>query len=377
METEARYTLIGLFTLAVTAAGFAFVYWLNSVGGIGQRDVYQVRFENTVSGLTRGAGVLFNGIRIGEVTALALPPETPSAIVATISVDRSVPIRADTRASIDFQGLMGAPAVALFGGDSKALPIKTADGAVPTLVADPLAGISMMQTARDAFRRVDMVVNENAEPLRELIANINSFSAALARNAARVDNIAAGLERMTGGGSKPQPHIFDLPAPREIPNPAKIPAGQLIVAEPSSLGVLDTDKVLVRSEVADKPPFANAQWPDLLPKLVQSRLIQGFENAGYLRALGRAPDGVTADYTLLTDLRTFEIVMEPSPTARVEVAGKLMAADGKMIEAKIFKANVAVELPPSGIDAKSGVTALRAAFAEAGTQLVIWACAAL
>ena len=32
MEIRARYTLIGSFTLAVIAAGFLFVYWLNGSG---------------------------------------------------------------------------------------------------------------------------------------------------------------------------------------------------------------------------------------------------------------------------------------------------------------------------------------------------------
>src|SRR5450759_1014644 len=66
METRARYILIGSFALAVLLAGFGFVYWIKTLGGFGQRAVYDVRFEQPVSGLTPGAGVLFNGIRAGE-----------------------------------------------------------------------------------------------------------------------------------------------------------------------------------------------------------------------------------------------------------------------------------------------------------------------
>ena len=42
METRARYALIGLFMLAVIAASFAFVYWLENKGGFAQRETYQV-----------------------------------------------------------------------------------------------------------------------------------------------------------------------------------------------------------------------------------------------------------------------------------------------------------------------------------------------
>jgi len=67
MENSARYTLIGSFALACLVAAFGFVYWIKNVGGLGQREVYNVRFEQPVSGLTPGANVLFNGIRVGTV----------------------------------------------------------------------------------------------------------------------------------------------------------------------------------------------------------------------------------------------------------------------------------------------------------------------
>ena len=77
MEIRARYVLVGLFTLAVIIGGFAFVYWLQTSGSMGKRTSYEVRFHNTVSGLLTGSSVLFNGIRVGEVTALKLVPGEP------------------------------------------------------------------------------------------------------------------------------------------------------------------------------------------------------------------------------------------------------------------------------------------------------------
>ena len=70
MEIRARYVRVGVLTLAVLFAGFVFVYWLNNAAAFGNRDVYHVRFEGSVSGLARGSVVLFNGIRVGEVEKL-------------------------------------------------------------------------------------------------------------------------------------------------------------------------------------------------------------------------------------------------------------------------------------------------------------------
>lgn len=377
METEARYTLIGIFTLAVTLAAFAFVYWLNTVGGLSQRTRYMVRYENTVSGLTRGSAVLFNGIRVGEVAELRLSADQPRLVTALISVDKSTPVRADTRASIDFQGLMGAPAVSLNGGTSNAALPVSAQGEVPLLVADQLAGQNMSQAARDALRHVDALVTDNADPVKSIVANLNTFSAALARNADRIDGVLAGLEKFGGGGAKTQPRIFDLYPPSDFAKGLKVPAGQIVVADPTSLAVYDTDKLLVRSPDGDRPALANTQWPDMLPKLVQARIIQGFEAAGYMRALARAPEGMGPATTILLDVRAFHVMPEPTPLAVVEIAAKLIGPDGKVVGARTFKAEAPVSLPAAGIEAAGAVAALRIAFADAAKGLVGWTCVTL
>ena len=105
-------------------------------------------------------------------------------------------MHADTKVGLEFQGLTGVPVVALEGG-------RAAAGAAPvtTLIAEPGAGQSMTQAARDALRRVDTLLAENAEPLKTTISNLQVFSEALARNTGKIDGILAGIERMTGGGT--------------------------------------------------------------------------------------------------------------------------------------------------------------------------------
>ena len=133
MEIRARYVLVGLFTLAVIAGGFAFVYWLQTAGSLGKRTSYDVRFSNTVSGLLRGSPVLFNGIRVGEVTGLRLVPDNPRAVDATIAIDENTPVRSDTLVSLEFQGLTGVAVVTLTGGSENApLPVRTAQGGAST-----------------------------------------------------------------------------------------------------------------------------------------------------------------------------------------------------------------------------------------------------
>ena len=86
MEVHARYTLMGAFALAVMATGFLFVYWLEAGGGFKERVSYRIQFEGSVAGLAKGSAVLFNGMRIGEVTGLTLDQAQPSAVIVDIAV---------------------------------------------------------------------------------------------------------------------------------------------------------------------------------------------------------------------------------------------------------------------------------------------------
>ena len=116
METRANYALIGLFTLAVIAASFLFVYWVSSPGRSGSQQTYKIIFTGSINGLSRGGWVMFNGVRVGEVKDINLVPQDPQHVYAIINIDSRVPIRADTKAHLESTGFTGVSTVALVGG---------------------------------------------------------------------------------------------------------------------------------------------------------------------------------------------------------------------------------------------------------------------
>jgi phospholipid/cholesterol/gamma-HCH transport system substrate-binding protein len=199
METKANYTLIGLFTLAIVAAVFGFVYWSQHFSSGSDRAAYRVLFSSSVSGLRTGSAVLFNGIRVGEVTDLRLDAEKPSQVAAMISVDKAVKIRPDTRAGIEFQGLTGIAAVALNGGSPGEPALNGLANPPPALVASPASTQDVTQGAREVLQRIDDFIEENRSAFKSTLQNIDTFSAALARNSQRMDNILGGIETFTGG----------------------------------------------------------------------------------------------------------------------------------------------------------------------------------
>jgi phospholipid/cholesterol/gamma-HCH transport system substrate-binding protein len=198
METKANYTLIGLFTVSAIFAAFAFVFWFHNIGATANRITYMVRFDGPASGLRAGSAVLFNGIRMGEVSKLALNPQDPRQVLATIEVDQQVPVRTDTKVGLDFQGLTGVASVALVGGSASAPPLVSTNGQPPMLIADANATQDVTQAARDVLRRIDVLLAEDGT-LNNTFKNVEEFSATLARNSKRIDNILAGLENLSGG----------------------------------------------------------------------------------------------------------------------------------------------------------------------------------
>lgn len=198
METKANYVLIGLFAVAVVVAAFGFVFWFHNISGTAKRTAYIVRFDRSASGLRPGSAVLFNGIRMGEVTRLTLNPADPHQVLATIEVDLKAPVRKDTAVGLDFQGLTGIASVALTGGSASAPSLVSTDGEPPMLIADASASQDVTRAAREVLQRIDNLLAENGT-LNNTFKNVEMFSNTLAQNSKRIDNILAGLENLSGG----------------------------------------------------------------------------------------------------------------------------------------------------------------------------------
>lgn len=213
METRARFVLIGLFTLAVIAAAFGFVYWFQNLGSAADRTAYQIVFEGPVAGLRTGGAVTFNGIRVGEISTVSV--SDPRHVVATVNIDRSAPVRADTQVGLEFQGLTGIASVSLRGGAIDAPPVAPGPGGVPTLRASgPILDVT--EAVRSTLLKVDQVIIENQQSLKAALSSIEAFTKTLERNSERVDNIMLGMERLSGTKDKDGEVLKTVQSIREL-----------------------------------------------------------------------------------------------------------------------------------------------------------------
>jgi cholesterol transport system auxiliary component len=168
------------------------------------------------------------------------------------------------------------------------------------------------------------------------------------------------------GGSAAR--TFDLTAPREVGKVGGSRAA-LVIAEPTAVQVYDSDRIIVRDAGGALSFLGGGQWSDRLPKLIQTRLIQTFENASRLGAVGRPGERIVPDWQMNCDIRMFSIDSSTGE-AVVEISAKLIGdRTGRVAGARLFTARV----PAGAIDAESAALALDKALSDVLIQIVRWA----
>jgi phospholipid/cholesterol/gamma-HCH transport system substrate-binding protein len=176
---------------------FVHVYWLHGASGSKETSPYLIVFEGSVSGLRVGGPVLFNGIRVGEVTEMRLT-DKPSEVAAVVSITPSTPIRADTIVTLEYAGLTGIASVSLKGATASSPAVAPPkSGGLPTLRAASTAG-DMGTAVRETLAKADAIIVENQESLRNTIKNLETFTAALARNGDKIDKLVDNSSQAMG-----------------------------------------------------------------------------------------------------------------------------------------------------------------------------------
>ncbi|MFZ1874736.1 MAG: MlaD family protein [Chania sp.] len=185
METRAHHVLIGLFTLIIFSAVLLFSLWLTKAGSDRQFKLYDIVFNEAVSGLSQGSTVNYSGIRVGEVVQLRLDKDVPSKVWARIRVAASAPIRQDTQARLAVAGITGTSNIQLSSGTEASPLLEGQNGEIPVIIATP-SPLSQLLTNGE-----DVVTNIN-----EVLVRLNQVLTP--DNQQRLVNTLDNLEKITG-----------------------------------------------------------------------------------------------------------------------------------------------------------------------------------
>ncbi|WP_420405628.1 MlaD family protein [Nisaea sp.] len=202
METRASYVIVGLFVFAMFASAMGFVIWLGKVELDREVALYDVAFEQQVTGLSVGSPVRYRGIPVGQVLTIAINPDNVEIIDVRIEIDSKVPIKSDVFAVLESQGLTGLGYIQLAGGSNDA-PLLTArpGDEVPVLPSKNSVLQDVAAAAPEIAAQLVVLVNranqilnpENQAALQGTLENLERFSAALASRSGEMEAIIDSL----------------------------------------------------------------------------------------------------------------------------------------------------------------------------------------
>ncbi len=220
METRANYVLIGAFAAGTVLAAFLFLVWLTGFEGSAETKTYDVIFDGSVAGLSEGGDVRYNGIKIGEVTTIALGAD-PRLVRTRIEVDERTPVKTDSQARLEFQGITGVAFIEITGGSPNSSDLVAEDDGIPIIVADRSAVQQLITSAplvltaaNDLLVRIDRLLGENEGQLSAVVRDVETLSGTAASNHDEIDvtlkNLAVASQQIVEMTSKMNRAMGDI-----------------------------------------------------------------------------------------------------------------------------------------------------------------------
>jgi phospholipid/cholesterol/gamma-HCH transport system substrate-binding protein len=201
METRAHYVAVGAFVLAIIVLGFVAVISLGRVEFAQDLKRYYVFFKGSVTGLSRGSLVQYNGITVGRVIDVRVDPDDLEKIQVTVEIDTAlVKIKTDARAFIDTNILSGVSTIQIRGGTREAQDLTAEPGHRYPVIA---AGSSVFQRVSEAgpqlldrlmitVDNLNAVLNEqNRKALSDSLQNVRTITEAFVGPSKQVSELVA------------------------------------------------------------------------------------------------------------------------------------------------------------------------------------------
>lgn len=216
METRANYVLIGAFTLAAAAFMLLFGLWAAKYTSAKDWRLYDVVFDEAVTGLTEGGSVQYNGIGVGTVDDLRLDPDDPRKVIARVKLRAQTPVKTDTHAKLSFTGLTGTAFIQLTGGSPEAPLLASENGdEVPVIETEASALQNIAETANKLVARLDQVLSEdNIRNITDTLKNLESATGAIADQrqdlGALISNARVSSEKLAATLDTTQGAIADI-----------------------------------------------------------------------------------------------------------------------------------------------------------------------
>ncbi|WP_455243140.1 MlaD family protein [Petrachloros mirabilis] len=210
MEPKVNYVIVGLFVALLGAATLAGILWLGKTDFRDAYDRYYAFMRESVAGLSVNSTVKYRGVDVGRVKEIALSPENPEEVRLVLDIDRGTPIKTDTIAVLETQGLTGLATLNLTGGSRDAPPLQATEGqeypviktgpslffrldeAISRLLSEK--GLTKLLEDLDAVARsvADLMDEENRARFKQTMKNLSEAAQTVAAHRTQLERGLSG-----------------------------------------------------------------------------------------------------------------------------------------------------------------------------------------
>ena len=173
-------------------------------------------------------------------------------------------------------------------------------------------------------------------------------------------------------GLGPAPHLYRVTLKSTYPVNLPHLSGQLLVDVPSAPAGLDTARIALSRSAVSIDYFADSEWIDRVPLMVQTALLDSFENSKAITAIDRESIGLRADLILRTDIRHFEALYdsrEGPPEVWIAISARLVEPSGRDV---VAHASFERRKQAQGSDIPQIVLAFDEALGGVMEEIVLW-----
>jgi phospholipid/cholesterol/gamma-HCH transport system substrate-binding protein len=206
VERDAKYAAVGAFVLLVIGMAALFVYWYADSRDARDYTRYEVYFDGSVSGLTRGSTVRYLGVDVGRVVEMRIDPRSATRVQVIVDIDSTAPVSKETVAELSLQGVTGLLYIDLLGkAGTKRLSAVVPSERYPVIRSVRSNFDAFLSTlpevvsqATDVARRLNLMLSDtNVRAVSRMVENLDLASRALPGTMLEINALAKDLRRMS------------------------------------------------------------------------------------------------------------------------------------------------------------------------------------
>ena len=212
MEEKVNFAAVGAFVIVLTVTMIAGVLWLSS-GKYYRKsyDTYETYMTESVAGLNLNAPVRYRGVDVGRVRRIALAPGNVEQVQVTLDIERGTPVKEDTVATLQTQGLTGIAYLELTAGRRESDQLHAKPGEPYPVIASAPSLMNRLETSvpvllanlnRASDNLNALLDDENRRAVKATLADLAQLSHTLAARSATIDATLASTARTMNAAAR-------------------------------------------------------------------------------------------------------------------------------------------------------------------------------